>query len=416
MILSRSAVHSAISFEVEEDRHSLNLFAVVVGESFTGRKGTSAGRLLKLLEPLDTQWREKCTNQGLISGEGLIYHVRDPEEPEGDDPARAELDTKKSKRDKRPDPGVIDKRLLVLESEFAGVLKVLQRDGCTLSAVLRQVWDGKILSTLAKNSPTRSTDHHVSIIGHITLVEVNHLFDEIEAASGLGNRFLWICSRRSKCLPEGGAIDEVEERRIIGCLRRVLDWIQLSDCERIDLDEEARSIWDEEYPRLTTSTPTMLGAMTSRAAPIVRRLACIYALLETSSTVRAKHLRAALAVWTYCEASCQHIFGGKLGDPMADEILRALKGAPAGLTRTEIRDLFGRNRSAEQIGRALQVLVTGDLAHSVSEDTGGRNAERWFSGKRPTTNTTETTEDESWGGNGQVGNVSGEEAAEVTLN
>jgi hypothetical protein len=55
------------------------------------------------------------------------------------------------------------------------------------------------------------------------------------------------------------------------------------------------------------------------------------------------HLRAALAAWEYCEASAAHIFGNSLGDPIADEIERALKQQfSEGMTRTAIRDLFKR--------------------------------------------------------------------------
>ena len=39
------------------------------------------------------------------------------------------------------DHGVTDKRLLVLEGEFASVLQVCAREKNTLSAIIRQAWD-----------------------------------------------------------------------------------------------------------------------------------------------------------------------------------------------------------------------------------------------------------------------------------
>ena len=39
--------------------------------------------------------------------------------------------------------GVRDKRLLVFEGEFAQVLRVMRRDGNTLSGILRNAWDGR---------------------------------------------------------------------------------------------------------------------------------------------------------------------------------------------------------------------------------------------------------------------------------
>jgi P-type Mg2+ transporter len=74
-------------------------------------------------------------------------------------------------------------------------------------------------------------------------------------------------------------------------------------------------------------------------------------------------------------------FGSAIGDPSADKILRALRTAgPAGMTRTEIREYFGRNLESEVIGRALGALEECDLARSEKQTAGdrGRPAERWF--------------------------------------
>jgi hypothetical protein len=58
------------------------------------------------------------------------------------------------------------------------------------------------------------------------------------------------------------------------------------------------------------------------------RLAMLYALLDGTNIVGRPHMEAALAVWEYCEASARHIFGDKLGDPTADEILAVLRSRP----------------------------------------------------------------------------------------
>ena len=105
-----------------------------------------------------------------------------------------------------------------------------------------------------------------------------------------------------------------------------------------------RRLWHQVYGRLSAGRPGMLGAMTNRAEAQVMRLACLYAVGDMSYVVRPEHLRAALAVWRYCLQSAAYLFGDRLGDPVADEILTALKGAcPASLTRSHItRDLLGR--------------------------------------------------------------------------
>jgi hypothetical protein len=87
---------------------------------------------------------------------------------------------------------------------------------------------------------------------------------------------------------------------------------------------------------------------------------------------------AAIALWERCEASARYIFGSAVGDPVADEILRALKVRGGdGMTRTEIRDLFKRHEKGERIGLALDLLANKGLAKSEKRSTGGAPAEIW---------------------------------------
>jgi hypothetical protein len=108
------------------------------------------------------------------------------------------------------------------------------------------------------------------------------------------------------------------------------------------------------------------------------RLALIYALLDRSPVIGAVHLTAALALWEYSEASVEHIFGDRLGDPVVDTVLDGLRQAPAGLTRTDISNLLGRHYSASRIQTALDALSQTGKAHRMNERTDGRSTERWF--------------------------------------
>jgi hypothetical protein len=149
------------------------------------------------------------------------------------------------------------------------------------------------------------------------------------------------------------------------------------------MTDAAREEWKSVYPDLSAERQGLLGAVTARAEAQVIRPALIYALLDgdDAAGIDVPHLNAALAVWEYCEASAVRIFGDMLGDPVADEILLALRQAGSdGMTRTAIRDLFGRNRSADRIGAALALLLTHGLARMEERATGdrGRPAEVWF--------------------------------------
>src|SRR5262249_8382011 len=156
--------------------------------------------------------------------------------------------------------------------------------------------------------------------------------------NGFGNRFLWVCSRRSKCLPDGGDLRDEDLKPLA---ERVADAVRWSaQMDRIMRAPMAGDIWDTVYPSLSEGRPGLLGAMVSRAEAQVMRLAMIYMLLDGAERVERDHLLAALAVWDFCEASARFIFGDALGDPIADELLAYLRQDTHGRTRSQIRDLY----------------------------------------------------------------------------
>jgi len=176
-------------------------------------------------------------------------------------------------------------------------------------------------------------------------------------------------------LPEGGQIDEVNLTTYTHRLHQAIQTAKGTD--ELKRDEGAKAIWYKVYGQLSEGAPGLFGAVTSRAEAQVMRVACVYALLDGCSEIKATHLKAALAVWDYCEASARYIFGDALGDPVADDILSALRGSPKGLTRTQINGLFSGNRHKDQIGRALATLLESGRVRVELEKTSGRSVERW---------------------------------------
>ena len=352
-------------YTVEAADHYMNLFVVLVGATSKGRKGTSWQHIRRLFKLVDKAWEEWRIVEGLVSGEGLKWHVRDP--------------TPGKEKGEKKDPGISDKRLLVSESEFVAVLKVLQRIGNTLSAVLRNAWDTGNLSTLAKNDPVVATGAHVSIIGHVTKDELKRNLSGVDSYNGFANRFLWLCVKRSKILPFGGKVDGATLRGLAERLGQAVSFARDLD-ESLTFDEQAAQIWQGGiYQRLSEGKPGLLGAVTSRAEAQVVRLASIYALLDRSREIHDDHLKAALAVWQYCEDSCRFIFGETISTPVADKILKALRDHPEGLTRTQIsHNIFKRNQPAKKIDQALTSLIElGRVVSKKRRGQRGRPTEVW---------------------------------------
>jgi hypothetical protein len=161
-----AAVGRGAWFQVEATRHHANEFVILVGDSAKARKGASWDHVRRLLDAADASLAKR-TLTGLSSGEGLIWAVRDST---GDD------------------PGVLDRRLLIVEPEFASVLRTASRDISTLSPTLRTAWDGRPLAILTRSAPARATDAHIALIGHITATELRHHIKPVELANGLLNR------------------------------------------------------------------------------------------------------------------------------------------------------------------------------------------------------------------------------------
>lgn len=363
---------------VEGDQHHAAVYAVVVGESSKARKGTSAGRVKEIFTRVK-HW--PGTVEGLSSGEGLKFHVRDAREEEQYD--------KKSKRTDTVlvDPGVSDKRLLVVESEFAQALRQTARSGNTLSATVRAAWDTGDLRTLTKNDPIIATGAHISIVGHITIPELHAELTTTDTANGFANRFLFALVKRSKLLPFGG--EPMDPELLADLAARINTAVEHARrLSAVGMTDAARARWAAVYAELSQGRPGLLGSVTARSEAHALRLALTYALAESSPVIDEPHLLAALAIVGYAQASAAYIFGDSLGDPVADELLAAIRrSGDVGMTRTAIRDHFGRNQRAERLNAALDLLVTRGLIGKTAVPTEGRPSEVW----RATTKTTDTT-------------------------
>ena len=299
----------------------------------------------------------------LSTGEGLIHQVRDPVE--------RLVGHGKDRHVEVVDEGVEDKRLLVESAEFAATLRMMRRDGNTLSAVVRQAWDRGDLRATSKTNPSVATGAAVAVSGHITVAELRRELCETDAASGFANRFLLTCVKRSKVLPDGG--EPVDTAALAAEAGRRL--AEAREVDRMRRDAAASALWHRVYPALSAERPGLLGAVTGRAEAQVLRLSMIYALLDGTGTVGEAHLRAALELWRYCRESVSHIFGAALGDHVADTILAALRANPEGLGREAIHGLFSRHETAARIKVAVAELVRSGHAALREVPTGGRPRE-----------------------------------------
>jgi len=375
-IIGRSA-----HFRVGVTPHHTNLFAVLVGYTGEARKGTSWDPIEDLFRRAFPEYAAKNIHPGgLASGEGLLSLVRDRQEKRVQIKKGGRLTMESETMVE--DWGVEDKRCLVVETEMAGLLKVMSRPGNVLSQQICKAWETGNIQSISKNNPAKATGAHISILGHITPDSLKRNLTEADAASGFGNRFMWMLVKRARLLPEGGKLPLLN-RHIIA-IRKLVE-LASEGVEEIARDEAARRMWAAVYGDLVRAGVGMFGEMTARRAPIVGRLSLIYALWDGKRVIEPAHLLAALGVWERCEASLRFLYGDVTGDPTADALYDTIANRPEGAHRTDLHAALGRHRPAAELDRALTALQRDRKVVMVRQKgDGGREVEVW----RPLAGTT----------------------------
>jgi hypothetical protein len=344
------AVGSTPHMRAGNMKHPPRLHAVLAGATAKARKGTATTTAREFVWRADPDFIDKRSMSGWNSGEAVI------DELVGSD-----------------DSG-FDHRLLIDEAEYARVLAIAGRDGSILSPVMRDAWDGKALATRSRARKAVAKEHHVVVIGQITVDELRARLTALEQANGFGNRHLFVLGRRSKLLAGGGNVPERVVQHHGAVLRD-----RITAARRVGLfkrTKTAERIWKDIYAEIAADDPPgLLGAVIARGDAQTLRLSLTYALLDASNVVDEPHVRAAYAVWRYCRDSAAYLFGEETtGNPDADQLLAVLlEAGPEGLDATAQFAAFGRHRTAAQLALVRQQLRDAGLI-DVRKDAsdGGR--------------------------------------------
>lgn len=352
---------------VGNTKHPLLIWPLLLGRTGSGRKGEATSTAELFLRNADPAF-DTFTVSGLSSGEGLIERIRDKDE-EQDTPAG---------KFKQPGGGTDDKRLLVIETEFASVLARSKREGSTLAAVQRQAWDGRALSVLNRKQ-LKASASHVAIIGHVTPQEFRLRLAEADMTGGTYNRYLPLFVERSRRLPIPEGVADHVVQSLSASLRRAIR--NAAQSGQLQLGEEATQLWAGElYDELTAGDDEDLAEaeFTRRAAPYCLRIAGLFTVLDGRRLIGKDDLVAAAAVIRYSIASAKFILDRQARDPRLDRIRRAIDGAgPAGLSRSDISGLFSRNLPKAKLDELLAELVSHDEYEESLQHGRGRPAQTY---------------------------------------
>ena len=337
--------------------HHARLFTLHVGRSGRGRKGDAVSLIHRIdmqLRKTDPDLSPQVHRGGLSSREGLIFLIHD-----GYTAGKEEVEP------------IHDKRLWVVESEFANVLAQTKRDGNTLSAALRDGWDGVSWKPATKSNRISATDPHLGLSGAVTPSELLSLIAARELSNGFANRFLTIFSERARMTPfpqttSQDAVDALAARtgkvlKFAGADRYVD-----GDRSRMSLSPAAAKVYSELYlGELNRHDygPLVTGLL-ERRAPVLLRIAMIFALTDQTLTIDEKHVSAALAWVRYWVESVRFIFSSAAQEEVqlevsgaAEQILKFL-AANGRKSRTAITtQCFQGKATRTKIDAALDELL-----------------------------------------------------------
>lgn len=295
------AIGRGTFLQIGNTDHHARIFSLHVGRSGRGRKGDSLSLVIKIDECIRSHLPALCPQihrGGLSSREGLAALIHD-----GYEQGSSEV------------PGVDDKRLWVVESEFANVLQQSRRKGNTLSTALRDCWDGVCIKPATKNNRVFASNPHVCLSGAITPNELTALMSSKDLSNGFANRFLIIWAERTKitAFPQATSVKEIEylasrTQEILNFAKAEAhsenNWLQmeLSPSGKWHYGQIYRSVLAQD------SGSERINAILERRAPMLLRLAMVFAMCDLSTKIDEKHLEAALAWITFCSDSVKYVF------------------------------------------------------------------------------------------------------------
>ena len=362
-----AAVGRGPYFPVGNTYHHARIFGQHVGRTGRGRKGDAVSlvhRIDMALRKLDGSIAPQVHRGGLSSREGLVALIHD-----GYTEGKNEVEA------------IHDKRLWVVESEFANVIQQSKRDGNTLSAALRDSFDGVDMKPATKTNRLWASNPHIALSVAITPNELRRLMSSNELTNGFANRFLVILAERIKVLP----FPKATPQEVVDSLAaRVKDVLLFAGADRyVDRDAHRMELTPAAAKRYAVlyvgelndqSAGENVNALLERRAPVLLRLAMLFALTDLSFQIDVKHIDAALAWVRYWVESVKFIFASAVDEASTErtnadaEKIAEYLGSKGKATRWQLTsECFQGHATKTQIDTAIDELLSATPPRIVVE-------------------------------------------------
>jgi hypothetical protein len=195
------------------------------------------------------------------------------------------------------------------------VLHQGRREGNTLSAALRDCWDGVCLKPATKSNRIFASHPHLCLSGAISPSELLALMRARELTNGFANRFLMIWAEREKIVPFPKATPQESVDALAARILSVLDFVQAElvserDNLQIGLTKQAQDIYARLYrgELIDDSGGERITALLERRAPMLLRLAMLFALCDLQTQIDVQHIQAAMGWIRHGVESAKFVF------------------------------------------------------------------------------------------------------------
>jgi putative DNA primase/helicase len=335
--------------------HHARLFVLHIGRSGRGRKGDAVAltiRLAQAVQQLKPEFAPQIHRGGLSSREGLVALIHDGYRQGGQNI-----------------PAIDDKRLWVIESEFSNILHHGRGKGNTLSAALRDCWDGICLKPATKSNRLYASNPHVCISGAITPHELMALMTSREMTNGLANRFLMIWAERSEILPFPKETPQITIDALALRVMQILEFARTAkhdDFLRMDLTPQAQRRYAQFYlgELNDNSAGNRVTSLMERHAPMLLRMAMLFALTDLQLNIDVEHIEVAMAWIRYTNESARYVFNSASDEvkivqvrQITERIVEFLKERGQASRREITVECFQRHQTKADIDAALEQLL-----------------------------------------------------------
>jgi hypothetical protein len=328
----------------------LILYGALVGDSNYARKGQAISEVLETLGQIDP----------------LLDTIRVPYIPSS---GPAFIDTLSESK---------GTSVLMVAREMGRVLANAARETETLSYDMRDAWDGVPVGGRTRKTGKISADnYHLSILGATTPEDLVKSLTDTDLRNGWANRWLWFWAEKRQ-----GTFKQTGENKVDAAMQTFIgDGIEFARRMAapalvrapfsMGLTPAAEALLDRVSLELDVPAHGTVGVLRQRMPPIAVRIGMVAALLDQTRLVDVEHLDFGFALTDYAVQSIRAVFGTRMSDPVAQNIIDILRQPSDGwLSTSQIARSL--HKSGDRVNRALHLLLDAGLIVRETRSTGGR--------------------------------------------